>query len=146
LGNVVENIDESDQILAALSRENLDSLAARAGVVVHARQFLQEIRGPVLAALAERFGPQALDDARRHAGLAADRPTTDDPEALEAEVARDGAACLAAWIAALPVALQTRVRLKWPHDLAVPTTDDAVLLDRGPAILRSVADHKSQTA
>jgi hypothetical protein len=72
LGNVVENIDESDQILAALSRENLDSLAARAGVVVHARQFLQEIRGPVLAALAERFGPQALDDARRHAGLAAD--------------------------------------------------------------------------
>lgn len=128
-----------DQILAGLSRDELERLAARAGVILRAREFLREIRGPVLAALAERFGADALEDARQHVDLAGDRLQAIDLDGLEAAVNLDGEACLAAWIIALPAPLLRRVRLKWPNDHAVPATDDADIIERGPAILRRLA-------
>lgn len=146
LADTGETIEEADRALALLSRENLEKLALRAGVVMHARQFVQEIRGPVLAALGERFGADALDDARRHADLAMDKAKIDDVDELEAEIARDGTACLAAWIESLPVSLQRRVRLKWPNDHAVPVTDHTDLVERGPAILRRLGHSESRSA
>lgn len=146
LADVDETAEEADRALAALSQENLQQLAIRAGVVVHARRFVQEIRGPVLVALTERFGLEALDDARRHADLAMDRAKTDDFDALETDIAGDGMACLSAWIEALPVALRKRVRLKWPNDHAVPVTDDATLRDHGPTILRRLGAVESRIA
>ncbi|KKX26169.1 hypothetical protein [Rhizobium sp. LC145] len=128
-----------DQGLVALSRDELERLAVRAGVILRAREFLREIRGPVLAALAERFGPGALEDARRHVDLAGNRPPAIDLDGLEAAVSLDGEACLAAWIAALPAPLSRRVCLKWPNDHAVPSTDDAYVIERGPVILRRLA-------
>lgn len=146
LADTGEPIGEADQALALLSRDNLEKLAMRAGVVVHARQFVQEIRGPVLAALGKRFGADALDDARRHADLAMDKAKIDDLDELEAEIAGDGAACIAAWIEALPVSLQRRVRLKWPNNHAVPVTDNTDLVELGPAILRRLGLSESRTA
>ena len=139
-------IEEADRVLAARARENLEELAVRAGVVLHARQFVQEIRGPVLAALTERFGVDALDDARRHVDLATDRAKITDLDELEAEIARAGTACLAAWIEAIPVSLQRRVRLKWPNDHAVPVTDNTDLVEHGPAILRRLGVSESRIA
>lgn len=146
LGDAGETADDADRILAALSQENLEKLAIRAGVVLHARQFVQEIRGPVLAALGERFGPEALDDARRHADLALDMARTDDLDQLEAEVVRDGTLCLAAWIEALPISVKRRVRLKWPNDHAVPMTDDGRFQECGPAIMRRLGAAESSAA
>jgi hypothetical protein len=146
LGDAGETEDDADRVLAALSRENLEKLAMRAGVVLHARQFLQEIRGPVLAALTERFGAQALDDARRHADMAPDMARTDDLDELEAEVARDGTSCLAAWIDAVPISAKRRVRLKWPNDHAVPMADDNRFQECGPAILRRLGATESSAA
>jgi hypothetical protein len=136
----------ADQVLAALSRDQLERLAARAGVILRAREFLREIRGPVLAALAERFGADALEDARRHVDLAGDRPQAVDLDGLEAAVNLDGEACLAAWIAALPAPLSRRLRLKWPNDHAVPSTDDADIIERGPAILQRLAPEAGHSA
>lgn len=141
-----ESVEEADRALALVSRENLEKLTVRAGVVLHARQFVQEIRGPVLAALGERFGADALDDARRHADLATDKAKIDDLDELEAEIARDGTACLAAWIEALPASLRRRVRLKWPSDHTVPVTDNVDLVERGPAILRRLGHSESRIA
>lgn len=141
-----ESIEEADRALALLSRENLEKLAMRAGVVLHARQFVQEIRGPVLTALGERFGADTLDDARRHADLAMDKAKIDDLDELEAEIAGDGTACLAAWIEALPVPLKRRVRLKWPNDHAVPVTDRTGLVEHGPVILRRLGLSESRIA
>ncbi|PRD41753.1 hypothetical protein C5748_20040 [Phyllobacterium phragmitis] len=135
--------EEEDRAIAALSRQELEGLAARAGIVLHARDFLREIRGPVLASLGERFGADALEDARRHADLACERPKAVDLDGLEVAVRLDGQACLAGWIAALPAPLARRVRLKWPNDAAVPVTDDAVVIERGPAILRRLASDES---
>ncbi|OHV79424.1 hypothetical protein [Rhizobium sp. LCM 4573] len=135
-----------DQVLAALSRDDLERLALHAGVILRAREFLREIRGPVLAALAERFGADALEDARRHVDLAGDRPQAVDLEGLEAAVNNDGEACLAAWIMALPAPLSRRVRLKWPNDHAVPSTDDADIIERGPALLRRLASDAGHSA
>ncbi|MEB2847437.1 hypothetical protein GAO09_24930 [Rhizobiales bacterium RZME27] len=146
LADTSESIDEVDQALALLSRDNLEKLAARAGVVLHARQFVQEIRGPVLSALTDRFGAEALDDARRHGALATDMARTDDLDELEAEVARDGTSCLAAWIEVLPVSLKRRVRLKWPNDHAVPAKDNADLVELGPVILRRLYASESRNA
>ncbi|MDP9837208.1 hypothetical protein J2T09_001960 [Neorhizobium huautlense] len=146
LADTGESVEEADRALALLSRENLEKLAIRAGVVLHARQFVQEIRGPVLAALGERFGADALDDARRHADLAMDKAKIDDLDKLEAEIAGDGTACLAAWIEALPVSLKRRVWLKWPNDHAVPATDRVDLAERGPAILRRLGLFESRIA
>lgn len=146
LDDAGETADDADRVLVALTRGHLEKLAVRAGVVLHARQFVQEIRGPVLAALGERFGPAALDDARRHADLAVDMARTDDLDQLDAEVTRDGTACLAAWIDALPVSVKRRVRLKWPNDHAVPMTDDGRFQERGPAILRRLGTAESAAA
>lgn len=134
-----ESGSNEDQILAGLSLPQLDRLSIRAGIILRAREFLQEIRGPVLAELAERFGAGALTDARRHADLAWDRPKTADLDELKIAVGRDGETCLAAWIAGLPASLSRRVELKWPNDAALPTSGDAALAERGPAILRRLS-------
>ena len=146
LADTGEAIEEADHALAMLSRNDLEKLASRAGVVLHARQFVQEIRGPVLATLTDRFGAVALDDVRHHADLATDKTRIDDLDALEAEISRDGMACLAAWIKSLPASLQRRVRLKWPNDHAVPMTDSTDLVERGPVILRRLGPVESRIA
>lgn len=135
--------DKADHLLAGLSLRELDRLASRAGVVLRARDFLREIRGPMLAAFAERFSADALEDARRHFDLAPDRQKAGDLDGLTAAVEQDGLACLAAWIAALPEPLSRRVRLKWPNDAAVPTTDDMDIIKHGPVIMRRLAANAS---
>lgn len=146
LADADQAIEKADRVLAARTRENLEELAVRAGVVLHARQFVQEIRGPVLAALTVRFGADALDEARRHVDLATDKAKIADLDELEAEIARAGTACLAAWIEAIPVSLQRRVRLKWPNDHAVPVTGNTDLVEHGPAILRRLGVSESRIA
>jgi hypothetical protein len=140
LSAVDNDIEPADRALADLPREELDAIALRAGVVVNARVFLREIRGPMLTALGERFGAQALEDARRHGELAADRMPVGDIDALEKAVQRDGEACLGAWIATLAEPLARTVKLKWPDDMSVPAVPDEGLRegygDRGPQILR----------
>ncbi|MBY5378374.1 hypothetical protein ELG83_24310 (plasmid) [Rhizobium leguminosarum] len=125
-----------DLVLADLGLNELRALALRAGVILHSKAFLQEIRGPVVAALIERFGSGALDDARRHFDLIAERPKAADLDELQRLIQLDGEACLAAWIASLPPALSARVRLKWPDDHALPKTDDVEIIARGPTIMR----------
>jgi hypothetical protein len=130
------DIDPADRVLADFSTEELDAIALRAGVVLNGRVFLREIRGPMLAALGERFGAQALEDARHHADLAADRMPVGDLDVLERAVYTDGQACLGAWIAALPSPVADQVKLKWPDDASVPAASDEGLGERGPQILR----------
>lgn len=146
LSDMDNDVDEVDRMLTALSRVQLETLAFRAGVVLHARQLLLEVRGPVLSALALRLGQSAMDDARRHVSLAPEMARIDDLDMLEAAVSRAGTACLAAWIASLPGSMQRRIRLKWPNDQAVPKTNDVIIGDCGAAILRSLVSCESQSA
>lgn len=127
--------DPADLRLLALGRAALDALAPRAGIVLHARPLLREIRGPVIAALTARFGEDALTEARRHPDLSDDVPEMPEADRIEA----DGRSCLAAWIADLPPDLHRRAMLLWPDDGAVPARGDARTDARGPAILRRLA-------
>lgn len=136
LASVDGDIDPADTVLAGLLVEELDAIALRAGVILNGRVFLREIRGPMLAALGERFGPQALEDARRHAELAIDPMPVGDLDALEEAVQSDGRACLGAWIASLPKPLAEQVRLKWSDDASVPAVSVDGPGDRGAQILR----------
>jgi len=136
---------QPDHLLAALPLKELERLAERAGIVLRARNFLGEIRGPVLAALTERFGADAFEDARLHVDLAGGRSGAVDLDGLQAAVRTDGIACLAAWVASLPGPMSRRVRLKWPNDAAVPSTMDSEIIERGPTILRRLIASASQS-
>lgn len=129
----------ADVALAGLDLKELERLEPRAGVICRASLFVQEIRGPVLAAFGERFGIEALEDARAHQDLAGEYLAAPDLDALETAVREDGRACLAAWITVLPEQLARRVKLKWADEAAVPVTSDPDILARGPEILRRLA-------
>lgn len=120
---------------APMDRATLDDLARRAGPVLHARSFVREIRGPVIAELTARFGAGALADARAHADLGRDRDAPADAETITA----DGIACLGAWIAALPDDIRTRITAQWPDDASLPRTSDATILTLGPQIIDRLA-------
>lgn len=139
LSSLDDDLSPADKALAALSVEELEAIALRAGVVLNGQVFLREIRGPMLTALGERFGAQALDDARRNADLAAERMPASDLDALEGAVKADGQACLGAWIAALSQPRARQVKLKWPDEMSVPVMSDHGLGDQGLQILRRLA-------
>lgn len=124
----------------APARETLDALAPRAGAVLFARSFLREIRGPVIADLTARFGPEALTDARTHADLAWDRPAPEDAGALAEAVEIAGAACLGAWIDSLPDTERRGVTRQWPDDASLPRTDDDRILTLGPQIMNRLIE------
>lgn len=133
-------LPDADRILIAMDRAALEALAARAGIVIHARTFLREIRGPVIAERTARFGDGALASARTHSDLALDRSPPTDTEGLAQAVQADGIACLAAWVAGLPPAVRARAALIWPDDAALPLTSDTEIRSHGPAVLRRLAE------
>lgn len=135
-----------DRALAASSLSELEALAFRAGIIFRARVFIQEIRGPVQAAFAARFGEKALDDARLHRDLAGERALIHDLDALENAIRGEGRACLAAWIATLPEPLSKQLCLKWPDDASMPSTSALDILGGGPAILRRLGEKMGQAS
>lgn len=136
--DVAPSASEADGILISLCREPLEQLAARAGVVLHARRILQEIRGPVISDFVAHFGEPALVAARAHADLSADRQAPEEGAEFQV-IADDGMACLAAWLSDLPPILHMRVALSWPDDGSLPYTNDPVILSHGPQIMRRLA-------
>lgn len=124
--------DDVDTALVMQGREGLERLATCAGAVLHARRFLREIRGPVIADLATRLGEDALAVARAHADLAWSREGPADVDAFATTVAADGAACLGAWI----TECGGSAPLLWPDDDSVPRTDDPEIRTLGPQIVR----------
>ncbi|NKE74159.1 hypothetical protein [Ochrobactrum sp. MC-1LL] len=138
--------DPVDRALAAFSLSELVALAFRAGIIFRARVFIQEIRGPVLAAFAERFGEEALEDARLHHDLAGERTLIHDLDALEKAIRDEGRACLAAWIATLPEPLSKELCLIWPDDASMPSTTDPDILEHGPTIVRRLVEKMGQSS
>lgn len=116
-------------------RAALEALVDRAGIVLNARHFVREIRGPVIAEWTARFGADALAEARANVDLGWDRETPDQPSDLDQQLQSDGLACLAAWIAARPAPERRCIAVQWPNDDAVPGTDDPTILTLGPQIL-----------
>ncbi len=146
---LAENVDAGDPVdraLAAFSLSELEALAFRAGIIFRARVFIQEIRGPVLAAFAELFGEEALEDARLHHDLAGERARIHDLDALEKAIRDEGRACLAAWIGTLPEPISKQLCLKWPDDASIPSTSDLDILEHGPAIVRRLGEKMGQAS
>ncbi len=138
--------DPVDRALAALSLSELEALAFRAGIIFRARVFIQEIRGPVLAAFAARFGAEALEDARLHHDFAGERALIHDLDALENAIRDEGRACLAAWIGTLPEPLSKQLCLKWSDDASMPSTSDPDILEHGSAIVRRLGEKIGQAS
>lgn len=131
---------EEDALLLALPAEAGATLAHHCGVICHALDFVREIRAPRVVALKQRFGESAFAAALANRELAVAGTSCDDIDALEREVHRDGAACLAAWLAGQPAELAAWLRLGLANELPEASHDSAPeILRQGPAIVRCAA-------
>lgn len=137
----LDALDPVDRALALASAGSLRAVAAEAGAVWHAARVRTLLRAGEIAALAALHGPGIRAAALRHAALSPTLGTaaggTAASDDLGEAIARDGARCLAAWIAALPAWAGDRVRLKWPDDAAPP--EDTALRTQAVAVVRAVA-------
>ena len=138
--DAIEPPQAADVPVATLGAPHLSELARRCGVVFWAHAFVREIRAPAVRALRERFGDALFDLALAEHTLACpvaahEMPTTLDT--LAAAVARDGQACVNAWLAEQPRALAAWYRLKADEPAgAAPVT--ARIEHYGPPIVRRV--------
>ncbi|SDL86166.1 hypothetical protein SAMN05661010_02722 [Modicisalibacter muralis] len=117
-----------------------DSLAHYCGAICHATAFVREIRAPRVIELKARFGEAAFATALAHRELAIADTAHADDDALEHAIARDGAACLAIWVAQQPAELAAWLRLRLAGD--VPSATDGIAAEihqRGAAIVRRAA-------
>lgn len=123
-------LSPADAALVTSPGARLLALAHAAGAVRHAVRVRALVRGPEIAALAARIGPEARAAALQHTPAAPLPPTVYATGDLAADIAADGAACVAAWLAELPAWAAARLRLAhpWPADGASPAL--AALLRR----------------
>lgn len=132
----LDALEPADRGLALAPAAALRAVAAAAGAVWHAARVRNLLRAQEINALAAQHGPDVRAAALRHAALSP-RPDVVPGEELGDAVARDGARCIAAWIAALPAWAGDRIRLKWTDDAAPPA--DPALQAQATAIVRAVA-------
>lgn len=124
-----------------------DSLAHYCGAICHATAFVREIRAPRVIELKARFGESAFAAALAHRELATTDIAHADDGALEHAIARDGAACLAAWVAQQPAELAAWLRLGLAGDALPDAGDiDPEIHLRGAAIIRRAAAAIGDTA
>lgn len=136
---------EADRAALELDREGLEALAQRCGLVTWSAALAQEIRRPVVAELMDRFGEPEFRAAVAERDLALDARPIGSVDQLALDVARDGNACLAAWIAVLPLDHRRRIALRWPADAEMPIDRDNRFATLGPAILRRVLAARERT-
>ena len=120
-----EALPPADRALALAPAETLEQVALCAGAVWHAPRMRALLLGADIAVLRDRLGDDARRIGLRHAALAstsAQPGAAEDANALAEDIARDGAACLAAWIEALPDWAAARLRLKRPAE-GIPPAD-----------------------
>ncbi|HUB45100.1 MAG TPA: SctK family type III secretion system sorting platform protein [Acetobacteraceae bacterium] len=135
-----EALPPADRALALAPAETLELVALCAGAVWHAPRVRALVLGADIAVLRERLGDEVRRFGLRHAALAwtsARSGAAEDANTLAEDIARDGSACLAAWIEALPDWAAARLRLKRPGEGLLPVDDGARM--RAVEIVRTVA-------
>lgn len=130
-----------DVALFQLAPEAGDELVRCCGMICHAATLASEIRAARVIALKARFGEVPFMVAVGHRELACAAPlTSDDDEALEDAVQRDGVACVAAWLAQLPAELAAWLRLGLVAEVGLAEAEiPPRIRDHGVAIVRGAA-------
>ena len=150
-------LPEADRRLVLASTRTLERAAILAGAVWHSAQVRALVLAQDVAAFVDELGEDARDAALRHATLApAPSGGTIPAHGLAAAIRRDGAACLSAWIDALPGWASGRMRLRWratdgsaggeadttrvagPHGAAERLARDPALRAQAAGIVRAV--------
>jgi hypothetical protein len=103
-----DDLDPLDARLVTADPVSLDAVTLAAGAVWHGRRVSALLRGADIAALETACGPAARPASLRHAPPSAAIQETAD---LLADIRRDAASCLAAWVASLPAWAAARIRL-----------------------------------
>lgn len=128
------SLSEQERDLVAARTDALCRAAILAGAVWHARRVAGLVLAADVAAFVAACGEPARAVAFRNLAAAV---SSDGELPLEEAVARDGKACVTAWIDTLPTGVAARIRLMIsPPDEVVP---DALHRTHGPEILRRIA-------
>ena len=125
--------DAVQEQLLAMDAPALSRLADQAGAVWHAAAIARLVDGAAVRALVAAIGEELREVALRGHALAGPG-TISAPEAIAALIPQDGAACLAAWCEAQPVAVGMRVSLRRPA-----ATPGEAHRAQGPAIIAWLA-------
>lgn len=138
----IEALPPEDRRLVLASAAEISETVSAAGAICHAPRVRNLVVAREIAAFVDRHGEAARDGALRHRAPAPrhvpPRHVPGPPQGeLDADIARDGAACMAIWINGLPSWAAARVRLKWSHPAG--TALDEVLHRQAVAVVREAA-------
>jgi hypothetical protein len=110
-----KSLDPLDARLITADPASLDAVSLAAGAVWHGKRVRALLRGADIAALEAACGPAARRAALRHGPPG---ETIQEGPDLLADIRRDAATCLAAWVASLPAWAASRMRLVRAMDAA----------------------------
>ena len=132
----VEDVSDTDRLIALASPEQLAEVVRRAGAIYWANSIANTVRAADAAAFDAALGEALCVVALANRDLSGPMQPLTPYDRLGTRVMEDGLRCLGAWCKAQTAGVGTRVRLKLAPN---PTLDDAVKRpfdELGPAIVR----------
>jgi hypothetical protein len=132
----VEDVSDTDRLIALASPEQLAEVVRRAGAIYWADSIANTVRAADAAAFDAALGEALCVVALANRDLSGPMQPLTPYDQLGTRVMGDGLRCLGAWCKAQAAGVGTRVRLKLAPNLAL---DDAVKRpfdELGPAIVR----------
>lgn len=126
-----------DRWLVLAPPELLAQVATIAGAIWHAPRVRSLVAARDVTAFVSTHGEAARTAALRHQALAP--PPRAPRGSLDTDILHDGEACLAAWVADLPLWAAARLHLRWTP--ATPRAElDTTLRSRATSVIRLAAE------
>jgi len=135
----VEDVSDTDRLIALATPEQLSEVVRRAGAIYWANSIANTVRAADAAAFDAALGELCVV-ALANRDLSGPMQPLTPYDRLGTRVIEDGLRCLGAWCKAQTAGVGTRVRLKLAPN---PALDDAVKRpfdELGPAIVRRTVD------
>ena len=136
----VEDVSDTDRLIALATPEQLSEVVRRAGAIYWANSIANTVRAADAAAFDAALGEALCVVALANRDLSGPMQPLTPYDRLGTRVIEDGLRCLGAWCKAQTAGVGTRVRLKLAPN---PALDDAVKRpfdELGPAIVRRTVD------
>ncbi len=134
-----EDPDEADRLIALCDAKRLADIALKAGAIYWSASFAGVIRRDTMAALHAQLSEALCEFALLNRDLGGPDQAIEPMVGLAERVAADGRRCLAAWCAALPAGVGTRVRLKLSPSPELDDLAPGPFAQLGAAIIRRAA-------
>lgn len=132
----VEDVSDTDRLIALATPEQLAEVVRRAGAIYWANSIANTVRAADAAAFDAALGEALCVVALANRDLSGPMQPLTPYDRLGTRVMEDGLRCLGAWCKAQTAGVGTRVRLKLAPNPALDDTVKRPFDELGPAIVR----------